>query len=104
MSASYGDGNVYMNYNAVESVEEALTDATQSIGTVLEELQQTISTLQGSWSGASETEYTACQTRWNGDMAQMGTILNKYNTTLGGMKYNTMNTDNGLALQWQQIG
>lgn len=103
MTASYDDGNVYMNYAQVENVEEALTDATQSIGQVLEELQTTIGTLQGSWSGASETEYTAAQTRWNSDMAQMGAILSKYNVTLGNMKYNTSNTDQGLAMQWQQI-
>jgi WXG100 family type VII secretion target len=92
-----------MNYAQVENVEEALADATRSIGQILEELQTTIGTLQGSWSGASEAEYTACQARWSTDMAQMGAILSTYNTTLGNMKYNTSNTDQGLAMQWQQI-
>ena len=104
MTASYGDGNVYMNYGAVENVEQALTDATQAIGNVLEELQQTISTLQGSWAGPSEEMYEQKQSDWNADLAQMSVILGRYNTTLSNMKTNTWNTDQGLAMQWQQIG
>jgi WXG100 family type VII secretion target len=103
VTVNYDDGNVYVNYGQVENVEQALTDATRAIGDVLEELQQTISTLQGSWSGVSQKEYIACQTRWNGDMVSMSAILAKYNITLGNMKTNTWNTDQGLAFQWQQI-
>jgi early secretory antigenic target protein ESAT-6 len=103
MTTSSSDGYIYVNYGHVENVEQALQDATQQIGAVLENLQSVISGLQASWSGVSETEYEAVQARWTSDMNQMNGILSQYSNTLSAMKLNTWNTDKGLEIAWSQI-
>ena len=103
MTTTSGDGSIYVNYGHVDNVEQALTDATQQVQNVLDNLQAVVNSLRGSWAGVSEDEYEPVQTRFNNDMAGMQAALAKYNSTLSDMKWNTFNTDQNLAFQWQQI-
>jgi WXG100 family type VII secretion target len=98
------DGMIYCNYNNVENVEEALTDATAQVNAVLDRLQAAISPLTATWAGVSETEYQQVQARWTNDVEHMTAVLAQYNGTLGNMKWNTFSTDQNLAFQWQNIG
>jgi len=67
------------------------------------QLEDVINPLRASWSGASETEYTSVQARWNNDMGQMNSLLGTYRNTLDEMTNNYGTTDNSLANQWSSI-
>jgi WXG100 family type VII secretion target len=95
--------NIFVNYGQTQTVYDALQAANNAIQGVLDDLQGTISGLQATWSGASNDEYTSCQTRWNGDMANMQALLPKYASTLMNMTDNYSLTDNRIAGQWQGI-
>lgn len=97
------DGTIYVNYGAVANVYQALEDADASIGKVLAQLDDVISPLRATWSGASEAEYTMVQTRWNNDIAQMNSLLTQYRSTLDEMTINYGTTDNNLAMSWASI-
>jgi WXG100 family type VII secretion target len=101
MTAS--DGDIYVNYGAVSSVETALQDADIQIKNVLENLEQVISGLQSTWDGVSEAEYIQVQARWNNDITDMSSVLKNYIGTLGEMSWNYGNTDNNLAFRWSEI-
>src|ERR1700683_1155537 len=98
-----GDGQIYVDYGQVNNVYEALEDADNAIQRVLNQLQDTISTLQGSWSGESESQYQVVQARWNNDMSQMNSTRASSRATLDEMAINYGTTDNDLALQWNAI-
>ena len=95
--------SIMVNYGNVSNVGQALADANNAIGRVLQELQDVIRPLQATWSGASQAEYQAIQQRWNADTADMSALLSKYGSTLDEMTINYGTTDNNLALQWSQI-
>lgn len=97
------DGQIYVDYGHVGSVEQALEDADSAIQRVLNDLENVISPLRASWSGASEAQYTQVQNRWNNDIAQMNSLLAQYRSTLSEMTINYNSTDNDLALQWSAI-
>jgi early secretory antigenic target protein ESAT-6 len=100
---SVSDNEIYVNYGTVNNIGQALADADQAIQRVLTELQDVINPLRASWSGASETEYTAVQNRWNNDIASMNALLSQYGNTLDEMTTNYGTTDNNLAMQWSSI-
>ncbi len=97
------DGQIYVDYSHVTNVEQALEDADNQIKQVLTDLEDIINPLRASWSGASESEYTTVQNRWNSDLAQMNGLLATYRNTLSEMSINYNSTDNGLAHQWSSI-
>ncbi len=97
------DGQIYVDYGSVSNVYQALEDADMAIQRVLTQLEDVINPLRASWSGASEAEYTAVQSRWNNDMGQMNALLGAYRNTLDDMTVNYGTTDNHLAFQWSSI-
>jgi WXG100 family type VII secretion target len=101
MAAS--DSQIYVDYGQVNNVHQALQDADMAIQRVLGQLDEIISPLRASWSGASEAEYTAVQARWNNDVNEMNNLLTRYGSTLDDMTVNYGTTDNHLALQWSAI-
>ena len=103
MTVSSDDGYIHVNYGQVNGVYDALQGADKAIGMVLQNLEQVIAPLQASWLGISEDEYQMVQARWNQDMADMSATLTASAATLEEMSINYGNTDNNLALQWQQI-
>lgn len=92
--------NIYVNYGATNNVIDDLSSANSQIQQQLDDLQTTIQGLQATWSGASNSEYTIAQTRWNNDMTQMQGMLPVYGQTLNDMSSNYSTTDNRLANQW----
>jgi early secretory antigenic target protein ESAT-6 len=100
---SVSDGEIYVNYGNVSNVGQALADANNQIQNVINQLEDVIGPLTATWSGASETEYTAVQARWNNDTADMNSLLTRYASTLDEMTTNYGNTDNNLAFQWASI-
>jgi WXG100 family type VII secretion target len=97
--------SIYVNYSGVSNVYEALEIATTAMQSVFNELQDTVQTqLMPTWSGASESEYTQVQTRWNNDMQAMQSLLTQYRGTLDEITVNYSSTDNQLALQWSSLG
>lgn len=103
MSVSSSDGYINVNYGSVDNVEQALQDCDQSIGKVLDRLQNVIGNLQGSWAGVSQDEYQQVQARWTADLNDMQALLVKYSGVLDEMKINYGNTDNHLAMSWSEI-
>ena len=97
------DNEIYVNYGQVTDVYDALVDADKSIQMVLNELENVINPLRQTWSGASESEYTAVQARWNQDTADMSLLLQRYQSTLDEISINYSNTDGNLAMQWSEI-
>jgi 6 kDa early secretory antigenic target len=97
------DSQIYVDYSNVSNVYQALEEADAQIQGVLNQLEDTINPLRASWSGASESEYTVVQARWNSDMSQMNSLLGNYRNTLDEMTMNYGNTDNNLANQWSSI-
>jgi early secretory antigenic target protein ESAT-6 len=98
------DGNsIYVNYSATSNIVDELSAADNSIQGVLNNLQDTISQLRSTWSGASDDEYNIVQTRWNNDMAQMQSLLPKFSQTLDNMGNNYSTTDNRIGDQWAGI-
>jgi len=97
------DGQIYVDYSKVGNVYQALEEADSQIQQVLTQLQDVINPLRASWSGASETEYTSVQLRWNNDIGKMNTLLSTYRNTLDEMTVNYGSTDNSLANQWGSI-
>jgi WXG100 family type VII secretion target len=92
--------NIYVNYNSTNNVIDDLSSANSQIQQQLDDLQTTIQGLQATWSGASNSEYTVAQTRWNNDMTQMQGMLPVYSQTLHNMSSNYGTTDNRLANMW----
>jgi 6 kDa early secretory antigenic target len=92
--------DIYVNYNSVGAVVDALVQADKSIQGVLNDLQNTIRPLQATWSGASDDEYTSVQNRWNNDMAQMQSMLNQYSQSVNDASDTYNNTDNRIAGNW----
>lgn len=97
------DGSIYVNYGSVNNVQQALEDADASISRVLAQLDDVITPLRATWSGASESEYVAVQARWNSDIVQMNQLLVKYGSVLDEMTINYGTTDNNLAMSWASI-
>jgi 6 kDa early secretory antigenic target len=97
------DNSIYVNYNNVANVQQALQDADYAIQMVLSELQDVINPLRATWAGASEQQYVQVQARWNSDLGDMNTLLSKYASTLEEMTINYGTTDNNLAFQWAAI-
>jgi WXG100 family type VII secretion target len=98
------DGNsIYVNYSATSNVVDDLAQADNAIQGVLSNLQDAITPLRATWSGASDDEYTIVQNRWNNDMAQMQAMLPKYSQTLDNMSGNYSTTDNRIAANWAGI-
>jgi early secretory antigenic target protein ESAT-6 len=97
------DSQIYVDYGNVSNVYQSLEEADAQIQQVLTQLEDVINPLRASWSGASETEYTSVQARWNNDMGQMNSLLGTYRNTLDEMTNNYGTTDNSLANQWSSI-
>jgi early secretory antigenic target protein ESAT-6 len=97
------DGQIYVDYGNVSNVYQSLEEADSQIQQVLTQLEDVINPLRASWSGASETEYTSVQARWNNDIGQMNALLGTYRNTLDEMTVNYGTTDNNLASQWSSI-
>jgi WXG100 family type VII secretion target len=93
-------GNIYVSYGATGNVVDDLSSADSQIQGVLSNLQEAITPLQATWSGASDDEYTIAQNRWNSDMAQMQAMLPQYAQTLDDMGNNYGHTDTRIADQW----
>jgi WXG100 family type VII secretion target len=95
---------IFVNYAAVQNVEEALQQADLAIGTLLGDIDNTVQTqLNPTWLGTSAAAYQDCQGRWSADMANMQNILKQYAPTLSQMRENYFNTDHNLAIQWEQL-
>jgi len=95
--------SLYVNYSATSNIVDDLTQADSSIQGVLSNLQDAITPLRATWSGASDDEYTIVQNRWNNDMAQMQAMLPHYGQTLEHMSDNYGNTDKRVGDQWSSI-
>jgi WXG100 family type VII secretion target len=96
-------GDIYVDYGGVANVEDVLKSCDQAVQTVLDEVNTAIQPMLHSWQGSSQDAYTQIQAKWNQDLGDMQTVLNKYAPTLDEMKINYGTTDNNLALQWSQI-
>jgi WXG100 family type VII secretion target len=95
------DGNsIYVNYSATSNVVDDLSQADNAIQGVLTNLQDAITPLRATWSGASDDEYSIVQARWTNDMTQMQAMLPHYSATLDRMGDNYSSTDNRIAGQW----
>ena len=101
--SSSDDGLIYVAYGPTNDVYEALMHATDSINTVLQELESVISPLTGSWLGISAGEWQHRQSQWNVLVDDMRQSLIGKAATLQEMTTNYGTTDNNLALQWQEI-
>ena len=97
------ESEIYVNYGRVDNVGLALADAVNAIQTILDGLQGAIQPLRATWAGVSEDEYEGVQLRWSDDITGMTSALSTYNDVLSQMKINYSQTDNGLALDWQEI-
>jgi WXG100 family type VII secretion target len=97
------DNSIYVNYGGVSNVHQALEDADASIQRVLTNLNDVVTPLRATWSGASEEEYTVVQARWNGDIQDMNNLLARYGSVLDEMTVNYGTTDNNLAMSWASI-
>jgi WXG100 family type VII secretion target len=95
---------IYINYAGVQNFEEALQQADQAIGTLLDDISQTVQTqLNPTWLGVSATAFGDCQGRWNADMGNMQAILSQFAPTLSQIRENYFNTDHNLAIQWENL-
>jgi early secretory antigenic target protein ESAT-6 len=95
-----GDGQIYVDYGNVSNVYQSLEEADAHIQQVMTQLEDIINPLRATWSGASETEYTQVQARWNSDISAMNSLLSSYRNTLDEMTINYGTTDNHCAIQW----
>jgi 6 kDa early secretory antigenic target len=101
MAAS--EDSIFVNYSGTETILENLGSADYSIHQVLGGLAEAIAPLRATWSGASETEYSAIQRKWNHDIDQMDHVLVKAGKILGEMTNNYSTTDNRVADGWAGI-
>jgi WXG100 family type VII secretion target len=92
--------SIYVDYNQIDNVQEELAFANQTVSQLLTDLNNDISPLRATWSGASDDEYTMVQNAWNTDLANMNNLLPQYNNVLGEITLNYASTDNNLAAQW----
>jgi WXG100 family type VII secretion target len=100
---SMNDGDIFVNYGAVNNVEDVLNAADRAVQQILDEVNTAIQPMLGSWQGSSQDMYRQVQAKWNQDLADMQSILSQYAPTLDEMKINYGTTDNNLALQWSAI-
>lgn len=100
---SMNEGDIYVQYGAVNDVEDVLNDCTNAVGQILDQINSAVQPLIASWEGSSQDAYRQIQQKWNSDTQDMQTVLQKYAPTLDEMKINYSNTDNNLALQWSSI-
>lgn len=96
--------DIHVHYEGIDNAGEALGAATKAIESVLEELNTTLNQVRNQWYGNSSDQYTVQQTNWNTAAQDMGTQLAKNTVNLAAIRENYSNTDNGLALTWQEIG
>jgi WXG100 family type VII secretion target len=95
---------IFVNYAAVQNMEEALQAADSSIQTLFNDINTTVQQqLMPTWLGASADAYSVCQGRWEADLGAMQAILGQYAPTLSQMKENYFNTDRNLAIQWENL-
>ncbi|HUC56608.1 MAG TPA: WXG100 family type VII secretion target [Streptosporangiaceae bacterium] len=100
---SMSDGDIYVDYGRVNDVEDVLSDCTNAVGRIVDEIQTAVGPMVSTWEGSSQEMYTKVQAKWNADTTDMQTVLGQYAPTLDEMKVNYGTTDNDLALQWSQI-
>jgi WXG100 family type VII secretion target len=96
--------DIHVHYEGVDNAGEALGAATKAIESVLHELETTLNQVRNEWYGNSSDQYTVQQGNWNNAAGDMETQLGKNTVNLAAIRENYSNTDNGLALTWQEIG
>jgi WXG100 family type VII secretion target len=93
-----GEGEIYVNYQALQDGEATIIQISQRIEQKLSDLKGRLARI--SWEGSDQQAYLSYQGQWDRAIADLNTILAKTGALVGSAHGNYKGTENSNTAVW----
>jgi WXG100 family type VII secretion target len=91
------------DFNASDTVAQALQSLTTAVDSELDELNKTLDTQLADWQGAGADQYRNAQAQWNAGAAEMAQALGTAQQTLSQIHVNYADAEQNITRLWDSV-
>ncbi|MEO7121948.1 MAG: WXG100 family type VII secretion target [Lacisediminihabitans sp.] len=91
---------IMIDFERMEQLSSIIAKANLSITASLQELDATVSTLGGEWTGAASESYRAAHRQWAESLGKMNHILGQVSSTVSGVTQRHRDTESKVRSLW----
>ncbi|MYV51682.1 WXG100 family type VII secretion target [Streptomyces sp. SID3212] len=99
----FTDGYIYIDYNHAEGAADNMVTQSQSIMSVLENLEAELTELKNSWIGDDRDVYQDVQAKWDAAVTNIKTLLANHSSLLTDISGSYRHTEQNLSQRWSDI-
>ncbi|MCX4703073.1 WXG100 family type VII secretion target [Streptomyces sp. NBC_01373] len=99
----FSDGYIYVDYNPVEGAADDMVSQSQSIMSILANLEMELSELRNSWIGDDRDVYSDVQAKWDEAVQKIKDLLAMHSGLLTDISANYRYTEQSLSQRWGDI-
>jgi WXG100 family type VII secretion target len=99
----FTDGYIYVDYNQAEGAADDMIVKSQSIMSIVENLESELTELKNSWIGDDKDVYNEVQAKWDGAVTNIKTLLANHSSLLTEISGNYRHTEQSLSQRWSDI-
>ncbi|GAA4792666.1 WXG100 family type VII secretion target [Streptomyces ziwulingensis] len=99
----FSDGYIYVDYNHAEGAAEDMISQSQSIMSIISNLEMELAELRNSWIGDDRDVYSDVQAKWDQAVQNIKDLLANHSSLLTDISSNYRYTEQNLSQRWGDI-
>ena len=99
----FSDGYIYVDYNHAEGAADDMVSQSQSIMSILANLEMELAELRNSWIGEDRDVYSEVQAKWDNAVENIKNLLANHSGLLTEISANYRSTEQNLSQRWGDI-
>ncbi len=99
----FSDGYIYVDYNHAEGAADDMVTQSQSIMSIIANLEMELSELRNSWIGDDRDVYSDVQAKWDTAVGKIKELLAMHSHLLTDISANYRYTEQNLSQRWGDI-
>ncbi|MFH8798145.1 WXG100 family type VII secretion target [Streptomyces sp. NPDC017936] len=99
----FSDGYIYVDYNHAEGAADDMVSQSQSIMSILANLEMELAELKNSWIGDDKDVYSEVQAKWDNAVENIKNLLANHSGLLTEISANYRYTEQNLSQRWGDI-
>ncbi|MFI8088590.1 WXG100 family type VII secretion target [Streptomyces sp. NPDC086080] len=99
----FSDGYIYVDYNHAEGAADDMVSQSQSIMSILANLEMELAELRNSWIGDDRDVYSEVQAKWDNAVENIKVLLANHSALLTEISGNYRHTEQNLSQRWGDI-
>ncbi|GAA3859912.1 hypothetical protein GCM10023084_11870 [Streptomyces lacrimifluminis] len=99
----FSEGYIYVDYNSAEASVDDMQEQSQAIAAIIDQMNMDLAELKESWIGDDRDVYTDVQTKWDGAVANIRTLLHNHSGLLNEISAGYRHSERSRTQRWGEI-